>query len=79
MVAEVKATAYTCGAPLLTGARPFDIGERQTAILVGADRVPYGGIGDRGDIALALLRGLRLVDAARDVHGEHELEVHRQI
>ena len=58
-------------------ARPFDEADGDAPVAARADRVEHARVGDRGGIALALQLEFRLVDAARDVGGEHQQQIDR--
>ena len=51
--------------------------ERDLAVRAGADGVEHPRVGDRGGVALALQLELLMVDAARDVGGEHQQQIDR--
>ncbi len=56
-------------------ARPLDEAERDALVRAGLDRVDHARVGDRRRIAFALQLEFRVIDAARDVGGEHQQEV----
>src|SRR5258708_1278243 len=60
---------------LRLGARPFDEGDGDRAVRTGLDRLDDARVGHRRGVALALQAKLVLIDAARDVGGENELEI----
>jgi hypothetical protein len=60
-------------------AGPFDVGERDAAERTAPDRLDDVRMTQRRDVAFALEARLELVDAARDVDREHQLEIDLQI
>src|SRR3954471_1967461 len=58
-------------------ARPFDVVEGDAPVLARKDGVDHALVGQRLDIATPLQLGLDLVDRARDVDREHELQIDR--
>ena len=57
-------------------ARPFDEADRDLAVRAGPDRLDHARIGQCRRVALALQLEFPRVDAARDVGGEHQQEIH---
>ena len=64
---------------LVMRAGPFGVAERDALVLARQDGVDHALVGQRLDIAAALQLGLDLVDRARDVDSQHELQVDRHV
>ncbi len=60
-------------------ARPLGIAERDPLVLAGQDGVDDALVAKRLDVAAALELGFDLVDRARDVDRQHELQIDRQV
>jgi len=60
---------------LLAGARPIDEADRDLLVGTGFDRIENLRIGDGGRISLTLQQELRLLHAARHIHGQSEQQV----
>ena len=60
---------------LLEGAGPIDEADRNLLVGTGFDGVEHPGIGYRRRIALTLELELRLIHAARHIHGQYEKQV----
>ena len=63
---------------LVVRAGPFGVAERDAPVLARQDGVDDALVGERLDIAAALEFGFDLVDRARDVDRQHELQVDRR-
>ena len=64
---------------LVMVACPFDIGDRNAPEHAALDRLDHVRMPERRDVALALQLCLDLIDAARDVDREHQLQIDREI
>ena len=60
-------------------AGPFGVAERDALVLARQDGVDDAIVGERFDVAAALQLGLDLVDRARDVDRQHELQIDRRL